>query len=109
MFLRDTLDKSGQVTLQVQAGSEEVGDDDDALHETSDQQICGFFQTGTAEFQEGGFDDRVVARACEVGGGHTDGLVRAAPPGSEACAIPLQRKLRPTRKRTAPPACLSGI
>src|ERR1017187_308223 len=82
MFLGDTPDKGGQVPLQVQAGSEEVGDDDDALHETSDQQICGFFQTGTAEFQEGGFDDRGVARACEVGGGHTDGLVGRLDSGS---------------------------
>src|ERR1035438_1984955 len=82
MFLGDTPDKGGQVPLQMRTGSEEVGDDDDALHETSDQQIRGFFQTGTAEFQEGGFDHRVVARARKVGGCHTDSLVGRLDSGS---------------------------
>ena len=48
---------------------------DDPLHAAGDQQIGSLFQTGTAKFQEGGFDVGVAAGACEVGGRRPDGLV----------------------------------
>src|ERR1019366_2052382 len=60
----------------MEARGEEVRDDHDALHTASHQPIGSLFQTGSAEFQEGGFDDRIVARACQIGGGRAHGLVR---------------------------------
>ena len=59
----------------MRAGGEEVGDDDDAVDAPGDQQIGSLFQAGTAEFQEGGFDDGAVAGAYEVRGCRADGLV----------------------------------
>ena len=41
----------------------------------ADQKVGSLFEAGTAEFQESGLDDGVVARACEVGGYRADGLV----------------------------------
>ena len=67
VFLQDTLYNDGQISLQMGTGSEEVGDDDDPLHAAGDEEIGGLLQAGRAEFQEGGFDDGVAARASEVG------------------------------------------
>ena len=67
MFLNDTCDYGGQVALQVGARSEEVGDDEDALHTLGDELIGSLFEAGSAEFQEGRFDKRETARAGQTG------------------------------------------
>src|ERR1019366_3374587 len=68
-------DKGGQVALQMRAGGEEVGDDDDPVDAPDDQQIGSLFQAGTAEFQEGGFHNRTVASPCQLPGCRPDALV----------------------------------
>ena len=75
IFIDDTFHNGGQVALQMGARSEEVGDDDDPLHTARDEQIGSLLQAGTAEFQEGGFDDGEVAGAREVGCRRADSLV----------------------------------
>ena len=69
------MDKDGKITLQVGAWGEEVGDDNDSLGAARDEKIGGLLKTGTAEFEEGGLYERIVAGTCEFGCSRADCLI----------------------------------
>ena len=75
VFVGDILDEHGQVSLQVGAWSEKVGDDDDLPHAPGDQEVGGLLETGTPKFKEGRLDHRVIARTRELRCRRADGLV----------------------------------
>ena len=73
--LRDGVDKAGKVALQMHPEGKEVGDDQNAVD--AFRQKCGdsAIERGLPEFEEGSFDVREIAGACEVGSNSAYGLV----------------------------------